>query len=78
VIHKFFNENTNKLLIYKLFFGFYLIKITIISLYSVEGGFTGLAKNPEFAAAIQKSFANQVSSSQPDPDHCVTHNIYRL
>ena len=34
-----------------------------LCIYSGEGGgFTGLSKNPEFAAAIQKSFANQVSS----------------
>jgi hypothetical protein len=30
------------------------------NLFSGERNFTGLSKNPEFAAAIQKSFANQV------------------
>jgi hypothetical protein len=31
----------------------------LVFIFSGETGFAGLAKNPEFVAAIQKSFANQ-------------------
>ena len=52
----------SRALLLHIVFGIIILYIDIISFsifFSGETGFAALAKNPEFVAAIQKSFANQ-------------------